>query len=133
MLSPGVGCGAAILRDGKLLLIRRARPPEAGCWSLPGGKVDLYEMVESTVRREIAEEVGITLGALSLLCVVDLIVPDEAAHWVSPTYLVHDFTGEPVNLEPEKHSGLGWFGLDDLPSPLAEVVTVAVAALRART
>ena len=52
--APGVGCGAAILREGRLLLVKRRKAPEAGCWSLPGGKVDFLERVEDAVRREIA-------------------------------------------------------------------------------
>jgi len=130
MDGPGVGCGAAIVRDGKLLLIRRARAPEAGCWSLPGGKVDLWEPVEAAVRREIAEELGIALGAVRLVCVVDHMA--DGQHWVSPTYLAETFDGEPAIQEPEKHTGLGWFALDALPTPLSGIVTVAVAALRER-
>ena len=126
---PRVGCGVAILRDGKLLLIRRARPPEAGCWSLPGGKVDLWEGTETAARREIAEELGVTLIALDLLCVVDLVAPGAGEHWVSPVFLSADFDGEPSLLEPDKHSGLGWFALDALPSPLARSVIGSVEAL----
>lgn len=129
---PRVGCGVAILRDRKLLLIRRARPPEAGCWSLPGGKVDLWERTEDAARREIAEEVGVELGALDLLCVVDHVTPEEHAHWVSPTFLANGFEGEPTLLEPDKHTGLGWFPLDALPSPLTSSVLAAVKALRSR-
>lgn len=132
MKEPRVGCGAAIVRDGKVLLIRRARPPEAGHWSLPGGKVDLWEKVEDTVRREIAEEVGVTLGPLSLLCVVDHIQPEEDAHWVAPTFLAETFEGEPAVLEPEKHTGLDWFSPDALPEPVTIGVIQALAALRAR-
>lgn len=129
---PRLGCGVAILRDQRLLLIRRARPPEAGCWSLPGGKIDLWERTEDAARREIAEELGISLGALGLLCVVDLITPDEQAHWVSPVFLATEFEGQPSLLEPEKHSGLGWFALDDMPSPLASSAREAARALSSR-
>lgn len=128
--TPRVGCGVAILRDGRLLLMRRGREPEAGCWSLPGGKVDPGEPTETTARREIMEELGLALGPLELLCVVDLILPDQ--HWVSPTYLARSFDGEPTLLEPEKHTGLGWFGLDALPEPLASSAVAAASALRAR-
>ncbi|THD82527.1 MAG: NUDIX domain-containing protein [Phenylobacterium sp.] len=129
---PRVGCGVAILRDGKLLLIGRARPPEAGCWSLPGGKVDLWERTEEAARGEIAEELGIKLGALELLCVVDYVAPEEREHWVSPAFLANEFEGEPALLEPEKHTGLGWFALDALPSSLARSVLGAVEALQSR-
>jgi ADP-ribose pyrophosphatase YjhB (NUDIX family) len=126
---PRVGCGVAILRDRKLLLIRRARPPEAGCWSLPGGKVDLWERTEAAARREIAEELGVRLGALDLLCVVDYVAPEEGEHWVSPVFVAHAFEGEPALLEPEKHTGLGWFALDALPGPLTQSVLATAAEL----
>lgn len=127
---PRVGCGVAMVRDGHLLLIRRARPPEAGCWSLPGGKIDFGERTEAAARREIAEELGVELGALELLRVVDLFVPGQGEHWVSPVYLAKAFAGEPALLEPEKHDGLDWFPLDALPSPLARSALEAAEALR---
>lgn len=127
-----MGCGVAVFRDGRLLLIRRARPPEAGCWSLPGGKVDLWERVEAAARRETSEEVGLKLGDLELLCVVDQLTPEEHAHWVSPAFLAEEFEGEPILLEPEKHTDLGWFQLDALPTPLAASAVAAADALRAR-
>lgn len=129
---PRVGCGVAVVRDDRLLLIRRARPPEADCWSLPGGKVDLWERTEDAARREVAEELGIALGVIELLCVVDLITPDERAHWVSPVFLATEFEGEPSLLEPEKHTGLDWFALDDLPRPLASSALEAARALSSR-
>ena len=127
-----MGCGVAILRGRTLLLIRRARPPEAGCWSLPGGKVELWEPIQAAARREIAEELGVRIGMLELLCVVDLVAPDEGAHWVSPVFLATALEGEPALLEPEKHTGLGWFPLDALPGPLARSALGAAEALKSR-
>jgi ADP-ribose pyrophosphatase YjhB (NUDIX family) len=49
MRAPRLGCGAAILRAGRLLLVQRRRPPEAGHWGLPGGKVDWLETVPAAV------------------------------------------------------------------------------------
>lgn len=85
---PRLGCGAAIVRDGRILLIQRAKEPEAGYWGLPGGKVDFLEKVEQAVIREISEELGIQLHGLTLLCVVDHIDSDEKVHWVAPVYKV---------------------------------------------
>ena len=129
---PRVGGGAAIVVDGRILLLRRLRPPEAGCWGLPGGKVDLFETVAGAVTREVREELGIGIDARDLLCVVDQIDRAGGEHWVAPVYLVRDFDGRPALQEPEKHSGLDWFGLDDLPTPLTESTRQAVAALKAR-
>jgi ADP-ribose pyrophosphatase YjhB (NUDIX family) len=126
----GVGCGAAILRGGRLLLVRRRRPPEAGCWSLPGGKVDFLESAQDAAAREIAEEVGLapTIGAL--LCLIQMIGTD-GEHWVSPVYRAAAEAGEPVNREPDKIAAIGWFALDDPPAPLAQAAREAIAALKA--
>lgn len=129
MDQPRVGCGAAILKDGKLLLVHRRRDPEADHWGLPGGKVDFLEPVPRAVEREITEELGIGIEAKRLLCLVDMIDAGRGEHWVAPVYLVEDFTGEPAVQEPEALHGCGWFALDDLPSPLTQATVEAVRAL----
>lgn len=54
----------AILRGREVLLIRRARPPYAGLWTLPGGRCEPDETLGDAARREIAEELGLELGGL---------------------------------------------------------------------
>lgn len=127
--SPRVGCGAAILRDGKLLLVKRRREPEGGHWGLPGGKVDWLEPVPAAVTREIAEELGLAIRPERLLCVVDQIDPDRSEHWVAPVYLVEDAEGEPRNFEPAALAAFDWFALDQLPEPLTRATRVAVTHL----
>ena len=51
-------------------------------------------------------------------------------HWVAPVFLAEAFVGEPANLEPDKHTDLGWFALDALPSPLTVAAQTAARALR---
>ena len=130
MTEPRVGCGAAIVADGRILLLRRLTDPEAGCWGLAGGKIDLFETAEAAMRREVAEELGITVGAADLLCFVDQIDRVAGTHWVAPVYRVHDFTGTPHNREPAKHDGPAWFSLDALPADLTTPTRIALAALR---
>lgn len=127
-MQPAVGCGAFILRDGRLLLIRRVKAPEAGCWGLPGGKVDLFETAAQAAMREVREEVGLETVAGPLLCVVDQIDRAAGTHWVAPVYRVASVQGEPHLCEPHKHDGLGWFALDALPQPLTIATQVAVQA-----
>ena len=64
-------CVGGIVTDpqGRLLLIRRAHDPEAGRWSLPGGKVEPDESVRDAPAREVAEETGL-----------DVVVGEEVGH-----------------------------------------------------
>ena len=52
---PLVGVGVVAIKDGRVLLIRRAKPPRAGRWSLPGGRQRLGETVHETARRELRD------------------------------------------------------------------------------
>jgi ADP-ribose pyrophosphatase YjhB (NUDIX family) len=128
---PGVGCGAAILRDGRILLVERLTAPEVGHWNLPGGKVDFLERAEAAATREIREEVGVEIAVGSLLCVTQMVGVD-GQHWVSPVYRATIVKGEPDNCEPDKIAGIGWFTLDAPPAPLAQGARDAIEALRAR-
>lgn len=128
---PGVGCGVAIVRDGKLLLVLRLRQPEADHWGLPGGKVDWGEPVRAAAAREIHEELGLIITPGRLLCMADTIDAGDGRHWTAPVYLVEDSVGEPAVMEPDKMGGCGWFPLDALPSPLTRATLAALAALEA--
>ena len=127
---PGLGCGLAILREGKILLYRRLRAPEAGMWNIVGGKVDHMESALDSARREAEEESGLTIGAIDFLCISEQIIVEERQHWLSLIYVTEDFTGEPRVMEPEKLPEFGWFALDALPKPLSRFTSDAVAALR---
>ena len=56
-----IRCVGAIVHDaaGRLLLVRRGRPPGRGLWSLPGGRVDHNESDTAAVVRELREETGL--------------------------------------------------------------------------
>ena len=58
---PEVAVGAVCVRDGELLLVRRAREPGAGRWSLPGGRVNAGETLRDAVAREVHEETGLVV------------------------------------------------------------------------
>uniref|UniRef100_UPI0025E3A5A1 NUDIX domain-containing protein n=1 Tax=uncultured Sphingomonas sp. TaxID=158754 RepID=UPI0025E3A5A1 len=104
-------------RGRKLLLVKRLRPPEAGHWGLPGGKVDWLEPLPDAVAREVDEELGLAIRPRHLLCVVDQINRERGEHWVAPVYLVEDAEGEPRVLESAALAECGWFALDALPEP----------------
>ncbi len=117
----GLGCGALIEQNDKILLIRRLKAPEAGHWSFVGGKVEFGETTRAALIREVWEEVGVVvqLGDLAHLVETPQI---DGQHWVSPVYHAKIISGEPQNLEPDKISSVRWFTRDALPSPLAQAV-----------
>ena len=60
---PVVGIVAVVIRDGKVLLIRRGVAPGKGLWAVPGGSLELGETLQQGAEREILEETGITIRA----------------------------------------------------------------------
>lgn len=126
---PGLGVGLVIVRNGKILLYRRMRAPEAGCWSIVGGKVDFMEPAESAARREAEEETGLEIRRIKLIGSAELITPSDSQHWISLLYIADEFSGEPSLTEPDKLSDFGWFDRNELPEPLSVFAKAAIAAL----
>jgi ADP-ribose pyrophosphatase YjhB (NUDIX family) len=103
MAEPGpvVGVGVAVIKGDAVLIIRRAHPPRAGSWSLPGGKQQLGETTLEAAARELAEETGLSdLDWLGLADVVDLMERDEAGalrfHYTVVDFAARWRSGEPV-------------------------------------
>jgi 8-oxo-dGTP diphosphatase len=127
--SPRVGVGVLLVDEfDRILLTLRDRLPEAGCWSIVGGKVDYLETLEQCAVRETREEVGVEIRLVRLLCVTDHHVPQEGQHWVSPAYLGQVLAGEALNCEPEKTRQICWFPLVELPPNLTITARNAIQA-----
>lgn len=117
-----LGCGALIVNENnEVLLLKRSvkTRDEYGYWSQPGGAVDYGETVEHAIVREVKEEVGVKIKLIRYLCYTDQTKDTGAGHWVAISYLGKIITGEPKNLEPEKHKEMKWFPLDKLPRKLS--------------
>ena len=97
---PVIGVGVVVFKQDQVLLIRRKNPPEAGHWSLPGGKQDAGEPVRDTAAREVMEETGISITEPLLLDVVDSIHKGPGGE-IAYHYTLIDFqarwqAGEPI-------------------------------------
>ncbi len=113
---------AALIVDdkGRLLLLKRC---DNGTWGLPGGAVELGEMVESAARREAKEETDLDLGALELFGIYSgpeffYRYPNgDEVYNVTIVYLARQWSGE-LHLN-EEHTEYAWFGVDSIPQPLS--------------
>jgi ADP-ribose pyrophosphatase YjhB (NUDIX family) len=63
---PQLAVSAAIFRDGKILLVRRAGAPARGFYSLPGGRVEFGESLHAALHREVAEETALKIEIIGL-------------------------------------------------------------------
>lgn len=72
-----LGVGALIFRRGRVLLVERARAPQKGSWSLPGGVLEAGETLKEGLRREVREETGLEVEPLGIFEVFERILPDR--------------------------------------------------------
>ncbi len=89
---PKLGVSACVWREGRVLIIQRAKPPLAGIWSLPGGHVEPGETVLAAAHRELTEETGIEARLQHLVGLYDLIRRNEAGG-ISVHYVIACYTG----------------------------------------
>ena len=98
---PIVGVGAVILDDGKVVLVKRKYEPLAGQWSLPGGRLELGETLESGLAREMLEETGLRVQVGPVVDVFDRILLDPERrvryHYVLIDYLCRPAGGTLVH------------------------------------
>ena len=92
---PLVGVGTVTIKNGKILLVRRAFDPGAGKWSIPGGLVEVGEKLSEAAARETEEETGIQVEILELINVFDMVDLDDAKR-VKYHYVLVDFLSKPI-------------------------------------
>ena len=89
-LSPLVGVGAVIVQEGRVLLVQRGREPMKGRWMIPGGLIEIGEMLHEAVVRETREETGLEVEPIELVELLDRIHREEGRvryHYVIADYL----------------------------------------------
>lgn len=88
--APLVGVGAVIVKDGRVLLVQRGTEPARGCWSIPGGLIEVGESLIEAVVREVREETGLEIDPVELVELLDRIHRDGDRvryHYVIADYL----------------------------------------------
>src|SRR5262245_51008128 len=133
---PFLAVSAAIVRDGKLLVVRRARAPAHGLYTLPGGVVEVGETLTEAVAREVLEETGMTVEPVALAGFREAVARDAQdrveRHFVILCFASRWRAGEPVLNEELDEAR--WIdpaelaGLKTTPG-LAEIVAAAFERL----
>jgi 8-oxo-dGTP diphosphatase len=116
---PFLAVSAAIFRDGRVLIVRRARPPAHGLYTLPGGGVELGETLEEAVIREVREETALEVEPIELAGFRQAIARDGggrverhfvilpfAARWISGEVSLNEELAEAHWLAPDELAGL---------------------------
>ena len=97
-LRPILAVSAAVFRQGRVLIVRRARAPLIGHFSLPGGGVEVGETLAEALARELMEEVGVKAEIIAFNRHVEAIIPEGErirAHFVIASFVARWTSGEP--------------------------------------
>jgi len=128
-MHPQLAVSGAIFRDGKILLVRRARSPAKGFYSLPGGRVEFGESLHTALRREVSEETGLQIEIVGLAGWREVLpeakggghylIMSFAARWVANEVVLNE------ELDDYKWLTPGEFGDLKLTGCLPQVVSAA--------
>ena len=133
---PVLAVSAAVIRNGKVLIVRRARPPAHGVYTLPGGGVEVGENLHEAVARAVREETGLMVEPVALAGYREAIVRDRdgrverhfvilpfAARWIAGEPALNEELSEAMWLRPSEMTGL------TTTQGLAEIIEAAFTLL----
>ena len=131
---PQLAVSASIFRDDRILLVRRARSPAQGFYSLPGGRVEFGETLHAALHREVDEETALKIEIIGLAGWRE-VVPGTAGggHYLIMSFAARWMSGEPVlNDELDDFKWLAPDALGDLSltGGLEEVIQAAQGLIR---
>ncbi|MGW2998738.1 NUDIX hydrolase [Streptomyces sp. NPDC001155] len=123
-----IGVHLILLRDEKVLLgLRAGTGWRDGHYHVPAGTLEAGETATAGAVREAAEELELDLRE------EDLELVHTVHHWTGEDdprlhlfFRVRSWSAEPVNAEPHRCAGLGWYPMADLPEPMVDFSAVAL-------
>lgn len=130
---PYLAVSAAVVREGKVLVVRRARHPALNLYTLPGGVVEAGETLREAVIREIREETSLTVEPMALAGEREVIVRDAQSqverHFVILCFAARWLAGEPAL--NEELDDARWLAPDEIAalSTTEGLADIAAAAL----
>ena len=131
---PQLAVSAAIFRNDTILLVRRARSPAKGFYSLPGGRVEFGETLHAALNREVDEETALKIEIVGLAGWREVVpgtsggghylIMSFAARWASGEVVLNDELDDFKWLAPDAIGDL------KLTGGLPEVIEQAQRLLR---
>ncbi|HEX7018049.1 MAG TPA: NUDIX domain-containing protein [Patescibacteria group bacterium] len=123
-MQPIGACILVINDQNQVLLGKRKNSYKAGYYGIPGGRVEVGELLAETAKRELLEETNLTAVDLKYVGVVK----EHQDEWdfIHFVFVCHQWTGEVTTVEPEKCEGWQWYDLKALPSPILEGHAAAI-------
>jgi 8-oxo-dGTP diphosphatase len=125
---PQLAVSGAIFRDDKVLLVRRARSPGKGFYSLPGGRVEFGESLHTALHREVDEETGLRIEIVAFTGWREVLPTPSGGHYLIMSFAARWSAGEPVL--NDEHDDFKWLAPDrlsdlELTSGLQDVIAAA--------
>ena len=115
---PLVGIGAIIIENARVVLVKRAHPPLQAEWSIPGGVLEVGELVREAAIREAREETGLTVEPGELLGVYDRVLRNADKrvqyHYVLIDFLCRRIAGDLAAASDAAE--VRWFSREELPA-----------------
>ena len=113
---PGVAVHPLVFKDKHLLLVKRAKEPSKGKWSLPGGRIELGETIHDAAEREVLEECSIEIEIERLYDIGESIITDTedriSYHFVL-IYLLAKYRAGDIKARSDAED-VGWFTLPEI-------------------
>jgi ADP-ribose pyrophosphatase YjhB (NUDIX family) len=111
--NPAPTASGLVVRDGRLMLTRRARPPHQGMWDVPGGFIEPSEHPEQTLRRELLEETGLEVEVGPLIGIFTDVYGEGGVATFNLYYAASVLSGD--ERPADDVSEIGWFPLSEIP------------------
>ncbi len=110
------GIIAAVVHNGKVLMLKRTKEPFIGYWALPGGKIDIGEHPEETAVREIKEETGIDAEVVNVRGVMSEFIRDKKTKENIGHFVMFVCEMKPLhtNMQASEEGELKWFDIEDI-------------------